>query len=61
VGTIIKLSNAFIFTLGVGSNGAIIHYGAEENELMKYLDTTQPILIDSGGQYEYGTTGEYTM
>lgn len=41
---------------GVGANGAIIHYRAQENELMKYLDTNQPILIDSGGQYEYGTT-----
>jgi len=24
--------------------------------LLKYLDSTNPILIDSGGQYEYGTT-----
>jgi len=50
------LEVSFPTIAGVGSNGAIIHYGAEENELMKYLDTTQPILIDSGGQYEYGTT-----
>jgi len=42
---------------GVGSNGAIIHYRAsEESELMKYLDKGSPILIDSGGQYSYGTT-----
>eukprot|EP00804_Cyclotella_cryptica_P014439 CCRYP_004775-RB/>CCRYP_004775-RB protein AED:0.03 eAED:0.03 QI:607/1/1/1/1/0.75/4/1174/665 len=42
---------------GVGSNGAIVHYrAAEGSELLKYLDRTQPILIDSGGQYEYGTT-----
>lgn len=42
---------------GVGSNGAIVHYRAEEgNELMKYLDKENPILIDSGGQYLYGTT-----
>ncbi|KAL7483195.1 hypothetical protein ACHAW6_008849 [Cyclotella cf. meneghiniana] len=42
---------------GVGSNGAIVHYrAAEGSELLKYLDKTQPILIDSGGQYEYGTT-----
>jgi Xaa-Pro aminopeptidase len=42
---------------GVGSNGAIIHYRAKEGtDLMKYLDTTQPILLDSGGQYYYGTT-----
>ena len=42
---------------GVGANGAIVHYrAAEGSELLKYLDTTQPILIDSGGQYGYGTT-----
>jgi len=36
---------------GVGSNGAIVHYrAAEGSELLKYLDKTQPILIDSGGQ-----------
>lgn len=42
---------------GVGSNGAIIHYRAEEgSSLLKYLDLSNPILIDSGGQYTYGTT-----
>jgi Xaa-Pro aminopeptidase len=41
---------------GVGPNGAIIHYRAAENELMRYLDKENPILIDSGGQYSYGTT-----
>lgn len=42
---------------GVGSNGAIVHYrAAEGSELLKYVDRTKPILIDSGGQYEYGTT-----
>jgi Xaa-Pro aminopeptidase len=42
---------------GVGSNGAIIHYRASEgSDLLKYLDTENPILIDSGGQYTYGTT-----
>jgi Xaa-Pro aminopeptidase len=41
---------------GVGPNAAIIHYRAKEGDLMKYLDTTRPILIDSGGQYTYGTT-----
>ena len=42
---------------GVGPNGAIIHYSAKEGtDLLKSLDTTQPILIDSGGQYTYGTT-----
>ena len=42
---------------GVGANGAIIHYRAQEGTpLMKHLDRTAPILIDSGGQYQYGTT-----
>jgi Xaa-Pro aminopeptidase len=41
---------------GVGPNGAIIHYRAAENEIMRYLDKENPILIDSGGQYTYGTT-----
>lgn len=42
---------------GVGPNGAIVHYRAEEgSELLRHLDKTTPILIDSGGQYEYGTT-----
>ena len=36
---------------GVGSNGAIVHYrAAEGSDLLQYLDRTQPILIDSGGQ-----------
>lgn len=39
---------------GVGSNGAIVHYrAAEGSELLKYLDRTQPILIDSGGQVRF--------
>lgn len=42
---------------GVGPNGAIIHYRAETGtDLLRHLDHTQPILIDSGGQYECGTT-----
>lgn len=42
---------------GVGPNGAIIHYRATEGtDLLKSLDMTNPILIDSGGQYAYGTT-----
>ena len=41
---------------GVGPNGAIVHYRAMEgSDLLKELDATKPILIDSGGQYEYGT------
>ena len=50
------LENSFATIAGVGSNAAIIHYSARPNDLMKYLDTSQPILIDSGGQYTYGTT-----
>ena len=42
---------------GVGPNGAIVHYrAAEGSELLKELDGNTPILIDSGGQYDYGTT-----
>jgi Xaa-Pro aminopeptidase len=42
---------------GVGPNGAIVHYRAStDSDLMRHLDTVNPILIDSGGQYEYGTT-----
>lgn len=42
---------------GVGANGAIVHYSAEEGSgIMKSLDKDHPILIDSGGQYDYGTT-----
>jgi Xaa-Pro aminopeptidase len=42
---------------GVASNGAIIHYRAStDSDLLKYLDKRTPILLDSGGQYVYGTT-----
>lgn len=50
------LECSFPTIAGVGPNAAIIHYRAKEDELMRYLDTTQPILLDSGGQYTYGTT-----
>jgi Xaa-Pro aminopeptidase len=50
------LECSFPTIAGVGGNAAIIHYRAKEGELMKYLDTSAPILIDSGGQYTYGTT-----
>ena len=41
---------------GTGPNGAIIHYKADEksNRLLKKGDV---YLVDSGGQYLYGTTG----
>jgi Xaa-Pro aminopeptidase len=42
---------------GCGSNGAIVHYrAAEGSDLLQYVSKKDPILIDSGGQYEYGTT-----
>eukprot|EP00541_Cyclophora_tenuis_P013762 CAMPEP_0116552236 /NCGR_PEP_ID=MMETSP0397-20121206/6379_1 /TAXON_ID=216820 /ORGANISM="Cyclophora tenuis, Strain ECT3854" /LENGTH=666 /DNA_ID=CAMNT_0004077173 /DNA_START=223 /DNA_END=2223 /DNA_ORIENTATION=- len=51
------LELSFPTIAGVGSNGAIIHYSAKEGtDLLKYLDTSNPILLDSGGQYLYGTT-----
>eukprot|EP00545_Synedropsis_sp_CCMP1620_P011335 CAMPEP_0119016574 /NCGR_PEP_ID=MMETSP1176-20130426/13638_1 /TAXON_ID=265551 /ORGANISM="Synedropsis recta cf, Strain CCMP1620" /LENGTH=635 /DNA_ID=CAMNT_0006970045 /DNA_START=41 /DNA_END=1948 /DNA_ORIENTATION=- len=51
------LEVSFPTIAGVGANGAIIHYRAQEGtELLKYLDREQPVLIDSGGQYTYGTT-----
>lgn len=51
------VEDSFPTIAGVGSNGAIIHYRAKaDSDLMKYLDTSNPILIDSGGQYTYGTT-----
>lgn len=51
------IEDSFPTIAGVGSNGAIIHYRAkEDSDLMKYLDAESSILIDSGGQYTYGTT-----
>ena len=51
------LEPSFPTIAGVGANGAIVHYrAAEGSDLLKHLDGKTPILIDSGGQYEYGTT-----
>jgi len=50
------LERSFPTIAGIGSNAAIIHYSAKPGDLMKTLDTSEPILIDSGGQYTYGTT-----
>ena len=50
------LECSFPTIAGVGPNAAIIHYRAKEGDLMRYLDTSAPILLDSGGQYTYGTT-----
>jgi len=42
---------------GVGPNGAIIHYRADAaSPLHRTLTPSDPILIDSGGQYTMGTT-----
>jgi len=40
---------------GSGSNGAIIHYRAT-NKTTKKIDKKDVFLVDSGGQYSYGTT-----
>jgi Xaa-Pro aminopeptidase len=50
------LECSFPTIAGVGPNAAIMHYCAQDDEMMNFLDTTRPILIDSGGQYTYGTT-----
>ena len=51
------LEPSFPTLAGVGANGAIVHYrAAEGSDLLKHLDGKTPILIDSGGQYKYGTT-----
>jgi len=51
------LEVSFPTIAGVGSNGAIIHYSASnDSPLLKTYDGSEPVLIDSGGQYEYGTT-----
>lgn len=51
------IEDSFPTIAGVGGNGAIIHYHATKtSQILKYLDRNEPVLIDSGGQYEYGTT-----
>jgi len=40
---------------GSGSNGAIVHYKAEKKSTKK-LSKKDIFLVDSGGQYHYGTT-----
>ena len=40
---------------GSGSNGAIIHYRAR-NKTTKVINKKELFLVDSGGQYSYGTT-----
>jgi len=55
-----KLSNDYLFPsfntiAGSGSNGAIVHYRATANNTKK-INKKDLLLIDSGGQYNYGTT-----
>ena len=55
-----KLDKDYLFPsfntiAGSGSNGAIVHYRAK-TETTKKIDKKDILLIDSGGQYSYGTT-----
>jgi len=52
------LDLSFPTIAGVGANGAIIHYNCLETtpEQINTLDGSQLMLLDSGGQYESGTT-----
>ena len=40
---------------GTGKNGAIVHYGAEQDDC-RIIRKKDIFLCDSGGQYKYGTT-----
>ncbi len=55
-----KLSNDYLFPsfntiAGTGSNGAIVHYRAK-SKTTKKINKKDLFLVDSGGQYSYGTT-----
>ena len=55
-----KLNKDYLFPsfntiAGTGSNGAIVHYRAI-NKTTKKINKKDVLLIDSGGQYNYGTT-----
>ena len=55
-----KLSKDYLFPsfntiAGSGSNGAIVHYRAKNNATKK-INKKDLFLVDSGGQYRYGTT-----
>ena len=55
-----KLSKEYLFPsfntiAGTGSNGAIVHYRAT-TKTTKKIDKKDILLVDSGGQYKYGTT-----
>jgi Xaa-Pro aminopeptidase len=49
------VSLSFETIAGFGANGAVIHYRAEEATAAR-VDAGAPFLLDSGGQYEDGTT-----
>ena len=55
-----KLSKDYLFPsfntiAGSGSNGAIVHYRATR-KITKTIEKNELFLVDSGGQYNYGTT-----
>jgi len=49
------LEPSFATIAGANGNGAIIHYRAQE-ETCKHVDGNTLLLLDSGGQYDCGTT-----
>jgi len=55
-----KLNKDYLFSsfdtiAGAGSNGAIVHYRANKKTTKK-IEKSDILLVDSGGQYHYGTT-----
>ena len=55
-----KLNKNYLFPsfdtiAGAGSNGAIVHYRANKKTTKK-IEQSDILLVDSGGQYHYGTT-----
>ncbi|MDC1091310.1 aminopeptidase family protein P [Candidatus Pelagibacter ubique] len=55
-----KLNKDYLFPsfdtiAGTGSNGAIVHYRANKKTTKK-IEQNDILLVDSGGQYHYGTT-----
>jgi Xaa-Pro aminopeptidase len=55
-----KLNKDYLFPsfdtiAGAGSNGAIVHYRANKKTTKK-IEQSDILLVDSGGQYHYGTT-----
>ncbi|QLE78712.1 aminopeptidase P family protein [Francisella sp. Scap27] len=50
------VEDSFSYIVGHGANGAVIHYNAKDDENLKTIDDKAPLLCDSGGQYNEGTT-----